>query len=59
MTDRKTHCLYLSAPSDDLNPPWCGLGLDFPASCKECESYEEAWAPPDQYEKQAWRLVPQ
>lgn len=57
MTDRETHCLYLTAPSDGEAPPWCGLGLTFPHHCKACDQYEPSWAPPDRYETAAWRQV--
>jgi hypothetical protein len=59
MTDRQTHCLYLTAPSDstDSDPPWCGLGFEFPAHCGDCEQYQPCWAPPDPCERQAWRQV--
>ncbi len=37
MTARETPCLYLHAPTDDIDPAWCGLGFGYPSQCRECE----------------------
>ena len=57
MTAQQTPCLYLHAPTDDIEPAWCGLGFGYPSQCRECEQYEGAWNQPDEYEIAAWMLV--
>jgi len=57
MTARETPCLYLAAPRDPDAVPWCGLGFQWPGHCRSCEQYQGTWAPPDEYEIAAWRLV--
>lgn len=59
MNDKPAPCLYLHAPTDDIEPAYCGLGLGYPSQCRECEQYEAMWNKPDEYEIAAWRLVTQ
>ena len=50
-------CLYLHAPTDDIDPAWCGLGFGYPSQCRGCKQYAAMWTRPDEYEIAAWRLV--